>query len=212
MTIPQIIERKEVSEAQATRLRREANAVAKAARKQEWDLGGLILRASYDYVVVSGKPQALYQRWGYRTFGEWVETELHVSRKKAERLRHVWWVFEDQLKGAWTRSQLLGFCKMRELARVATRDNVSALLDWARTVSYYDVEREVAKLGADLKPDLLPRSERYITMNAKLTKEEMDEVQALFSSLRCGSLRNARTGTLLAEAARRLLGRGANAA
>lgn len=79
---------------------------------------------------VSGRP--LYEVWGFNNIGDYAEQELGIHRKKAQRLRGIWYRLCVELSGMDpdTRERIvaLGFAKVRELIRVLTVENAE---EWA---------------------------------------------------------------------------------
>lgn len=98
---------------------------------------------------VDGDPRKgpVYTGWGYATFGEWVEAELGLNEKKAERLRLIWFTLEVQLKDLdpeiKKRIVALGLGKVRELVRVLTLRNAESWVETAEKNTYRGVLKEV---------------------------------------------------------------------
>jgi len=89
----------------------------------------------------------VYTSWGYSSFGEYVEAELGINEKKAERLRSIWFTLEVQLRDMdpklKERIVNLGLGKVRELIRVLTMRNAEQWIEIAEKTSYRGLLREV---------------------------------------------------------------------
>lgn len=74
----------------------------------------------------------IFTDWGYKTFGQWAEEELGLQRRKAERLRRIWYCLEVELTGMdkLVKKRLvdLGWSKLRELVPVLSEGNAE---EWA---------------------------------------------------------------------------------
>jgi hypothetical protein len=98
---------------------------------------------------VEGDPRkpAIYTAWGHDTFKDYVERELEIDIKRAQRLRRMWWVLEVQLKelspDMKQRVVNLGETKVRELIKVLSLRNVESFVSQAETMNYKEVEKAV---------------------------------------------------------------------
>ncbi len=107
-----------------------------------------ILYQVYDTPVDGDRRRgALYTAWGFDSFAEYAEKELQINRKRAERLRKIWYVLEVEMKDLdpdlKQRIVNLGFCKVRELIRVLTVRNAKPWIDRAENMTYYELEANV---------------------------------------------------------------------
>jgi hypothetical protein len=97
--------------------------------------------------VPGGRP--VFASWGFTSFGDYAEKELGIHRKKAERLRNIWYVIEVRLKDLpkdlRNRLTQLGSSKMRVLTRVLDVSNAAAWLDLAESIPYVQLEQKVNK-------------------------------------------------------------------
>lgn len=76
-----------------------------------------------------------YTAWGFKTFGEYVEVELGIQRRKAERLRNIGEMFDvllvDTDPSLRKRLKKVGWSKLRELRRVfAVKSDPKFVLKW----------------------------------------------------------------------------------
>lgn len=112
----------------ASRTRKRAQILTKQLDTGYMELAK-ILYDIYD-CPIDGDPKnaSVLTTWGHASFKDYVENELGIHYKKAQRLRSIWYVLEIMLKDLdiKTKERLvaLGSTKMRELARVLTSANV----------------------------------------------------------------------------------------
>lgn len=87
--------------------------------------------------------------WGYSSFPEYVQEELGIHPKRAQRLIRIWYKLGIQLgdldKDLKKRIAALGFSKVRELVRVLTYKNASAWVDKAEQLSYLKLCKLIEK-------------------------------------------------------------------
>jgi hypothetical protein len=99
---------------------------------------GEILWEVYDTPGKNGEP--IYVEWGYDKFHEWAEADLNLHRRKAERLKRIWFTLERELKGldraVKKRLVALGESKMRELAPVLGMNNAEEWAEIGEQLSY----------------------------------------------------------------------------
>jgi hypothetical protein len=89
----------------------------------------------------NGNNAPIFTKWGYSTFSDYVEQELGIHRKKAQRLKAVWYNIEIRLKDTLDpelkkRIIALGFSKVRELVGVLTARNSEKWVEKAEELSY----------------------------------------------------------------------------
>lgn len=145
-----------------------ASKIRKRAKElsQTLDLGYLelarILYQVYD-TPMDGDPQraGVFAFWGYPTFGDYAEQELGLHKKKAERLRLIWYTLEVQLKDMEPeikeRIVELGYSKVRELVRVLTLRNAEMWVTQAEQLPYRKLYQAVVeeKRMQGIEPSLL---------------------------------------------------------
>jgi hypothetical protein len=83
----------------------------------------------------------VFTQWGYGSFAEYVQEELGIHKKRAQRLRNVWFNLEIRLKdqidpAVKKRLVGLGFSKVRELVRVISARNVEKWVEKGEQLSY----------------------------------------------------------------------------
>lgn len=89
-------------------------------------------------------------RWQYASFKEYVETELGIHHKKAQRLRNIWFNIEVRLAGKLDptlkdRLAKLGFTKAREIVPVMTAANAEEWISLAESVTYKQLNMKVRR-------------------------------------------------------------------
>lgn len=86
---------------------------------------------------------ALYERWGYTSFAEWVEADLGMDAQRAIRLRKIWYTLEIDCKGISDELKQnlvdLGSTKLRDLAPVLCTANAQAWYDLVKDKSVQEV-------------------------------------------------------------------------
>jgi len=128
------------SRAWGNRLRKRAQHLTSQLDTDYMELGR-ILYDVYD-CPIDGDPKnaSILVSWGHASFKDYVESELGLHYKKAQRLRSIWYVLEIVLKDLPVDVKLslvkLGASKMRELTRVLDKDNVDRWLAIAENDSY----------------------------------------------------------------------------
>lgn len=101
-----------------------------------------ILYQVYD-TPVDGVPNnpPVYTKWGYASWKDYVQEELGIHYKKAQRLRRIWYNLEVALRDKLDvdlkkRIVALGMSKTRELVGVLTPKNAEKWVEKAEELSY----------------------------------------------------------------------------
>jgi len=151
----------------ASKMRKRASELAKTLDTGYVEMGQILWDA-YN-TPVNGDPRkcAIYQSWGYDSFGDYVEKELGMHRRKAERLRNIGQMLSVHLAGIdpETKQRIvsLGWSKLRELTRIwfqkADKKTVNKWLDLAEKSSYpqllHAIGKALDKKEAAVKPKKL---------------------------------------------------------
>jgi len=145
------------------KLRDKAHALVRNIDKKYWELGRVL------YEIYSGVPggyrglmtgngskthrKAMFERWGYKNFGDYCERGLGLRKRTAENLRFAYRYFViDQRMTPATIDQLisLGRSKVYLLSGVATNADIAFWLKRARAMSFDQLKTEVlaAKVGS----------------------------------------------------------------
>lgn len=181
------------SEEWSKRIRRKAKTLSRTLDTGYMEMAEL-LHVIHD-TPVNGDPknQSVWASWGYSVFGEYVENELGIHRRKAERLRRIWEVLETDLAGLdrGVKRQLIaiGWTKMRELIRVLTVSNAERWIEMAEECSYPELRANIARAieiaaqknavsGDDEEHEEVPppEGERTKSMAFNLFPEQLDNV------------------------------------
>lgn len=106
----------------ATKMRKKAKDLAQQTDELFIELGRILFVIWDTTSDGDTTSQPLYEKWGYNTFADYVEQELNIDRRRAQRLRRIWYVLEIECAGIpdTLKSNLikLGTTKLRELCRV----------------------------------------------------------------------------------------------
>lgn len=137
------------SKAWATKVRNRAKELAGSLDTGYMEMAELLYTV-YDRFLdgdVSEKP--LYSVWGYQTFAEYAEKELGLQKRKAERLRAIWYRISVELKALpeelRTRIVALGWSKVRELIRVLTLKNAKKWVEQAEQLNHQQLSNSIQK-------------------------------------------------------------------
>jgi hypothetical protein len=129
-----------------------SNRIRKRAKEltNELDTGYMELaKILYDVYDTPVEGQAnnppVFKQWGYQNFGDYAEQELGIHRKKAERLRSIWYILSNLNIDEAIKNRLiaLGQSKMRELVRVLDSNNAKAWLELAERTSYVQLRNKI---------------------------------------------------------------------
>jgi hypothetical protein len=138
----------------ASKARKEAQTLAGRLDTDYIELARLLYQIFDAPVNGDEKNPPVWTQWGHGSFNEYVEDELGIHRKRAQRLRAVWYHIDVRLKGQIddpTKERLiqLGFSKVRELVRVLTPRNISQWVEKAEELSYPKLCKSIAKYRED---------------------------------------------------------------
>jgi hypothetical protein len=178
------------SEEWSARVRSKARKLARVIETGYMGLAELLY--AIDAIPVDGDQNkgAIYVQWGYDSFGEYVEQELNVQRRRAERLKTIWRRVQVELadmdESLRRRLIDLGWSKVRELVRVINLENAEKWIETAEGMNYQRVALAVKMAlskteeedsdGADPPEDV----EKLKVINFHLFPEQQDiVVQAL---------------------------------
>lgn len=91
----------------------------------------------------------IYKQWGFDSFAQWADEDLNIQKRKAERLRAIWYTLEVELAGMDVdlkkRIISLGVSKVRELVRILDMDNAEGWVGIAEKASYPVLRASIAK-------------------------------------------------------------------
>lgn len=141
------------SKAWANKLRKTTKTLARNIDEAQFELGVLLWRGWTTPIDGNETNNPIFMSWGYTTWKEYVEAELGLQSRKAERLRLIGKVLDVNLKDlpqkARTRFMKLGWSKAREVARIfrhqADEDTVNTWLDFAENNNYPATLHTVSK-------------------------------------------------------------------
>ena len=95
-------------------------------------------------IVVGEQTKFVYETWGYKTWAQFVRTEVGMFKATAVNYRKVWRVFGIELQGTFAIEDVLPIGKMVLLTHAElTAKNVNSWLKKARTMSCLDLKKEI---------------------------------------------------------------------
>lgn len=172
----------------ADKLRKEVKRLTLERASADMTWGELLHRVRTSFVLLESVELPLWRYYGYKSWGDFVETELGHSRKTAQRYMKIWKIFGKDLKGKWKKSLLLPTSKMRALVRLyengmIDEDNVEEWLRWAAPLS-------VSRVEAEIRAELGPEGDRdgdnagWHSFVVVLTTAEIDDLDQAISTAR----------------------------
>jgi hypothetical protein len=142
-----------------------------------WELGRVL------YEVYSGIPGgymtltkgagarkarvAIFEKWGYKNFGEYCEKEIKIKKRTAENLRAAYYYFavQQQLpENAIEQLITIGRAKVYLLTGVATKSNLGFWIKRAKNLSFEDLKKVVYSSKTD-KPLKTTRPRRSLRVD-----------------------------------------------
>ncbi len=133
----------------AKRMRKRAKELVGELDTGYMELGRILHEISNTAAEGDEKQEPIFKQWGFPSFGAYVEKELDVAVRKAERLRLIWQVLEVELvsldKATHDRLVRLGATKLRDLVGILDMNNVLAWLKLAETNSHTQLTNLVRK-------------------------------------------------------------------
>lgn len=166
----------------ADKMRKSAKEVAGRMETGYMDLAKIL----YDLfdVPVDGDPEngPWYKEWGYKTIGDFAETELNLQRRKAEYLRGIYYQLEVEMADmdptVKKRIIALGWSKVRELIKILTNKNAAKWVELAEGSNYPDLCASIAKYKEKLEAAhaLKDKGEKYVApVPIKVSKKKLNE-------------------------------------
>jgi hypothetical protein len=158
--ITPITQQKRVSEEDLVKaenlLRNEAKALVQDISNKYWDLGRVLYEV-YDGVpggyrgLMTGdgsktKRVSLFEKWGYKGFGEYCEQEVLLQKRTGENLRYAYYYFaiqQEMSKEVIERLVSIGRSKVYLLSGFATRDNITLWMDKANELTFEDLKKAI---------------------------------------------------------------------
>lgn len=186
------------SKAWGKRIRREVQDLARKVDKGYMDLARLLYTVWDTPLDGDREAGPVYKSWGYTSFDDYVQGDLGIDPKRAQRLKRIWYRIEVELGSEIdqeTKDRLLdlGFAKVRELIRVINGGNAKEWVGKAEELShsklcdlinqYLDkLQERLDAAEADGKPtsDIdaeIPEVEPMIPETFKLFKDQAKNVQ-----------------------------------
>jgi hypothetical protein len=137
-------------------LREEARTLIQEIDRKYWDLGR-VLWDVYDGVpggyraLMSGEGSrkdrvALFEKWGYKNFGEYCENEVGLRKRTAENLRFAYYYFAIQQEmpdNIVEQLMSIGRSKVYLLAGIATKSSIALWLEKAKELTFEELKKAV---------------------------------------------------------------------
>lgn len=202
------------------RLREEARNLVREIEHKYWDLSRCLYEV-YDGVpgghraLMTGEGsmqdrRSLFEKWGYKNFGEYCEKEVGLRKRTAENLRYAyWWFTIQQPMPEKIISELIsiGRSKLYLLSGMATIDSVTLWIEKAKELTHEELAKAIklAKAAtsdrniddeekdsspdeapsastatADAGPKHLPKPEEWHQLNVPLADAQFETWQAAF--------------------------------
>lgn len=136
---------KVLTERNAMSLRTKIQGIVDTYARSSSDICWALYETYYAETNVGGKPVAVYEAWGYKSWHEYVGLELGLHPTTAYALKRIWEVFYVRLAGSWDVGNLLPLTKMRILCAVERLDkrNVNSWLKRAKSMTCPQLVAEV---------------------------------------------------------------------
>ena len=122
----------------------------------------------------------IWKAWGYESFADYAEQELTMHRRKAQRLRQIWFRLEVELaelpEALRADITALGWSKVRELCRVLTLKNAAEWVTKAKACSYPELERAVTSYrtrALEIQAEVLDARENETLENVDQSSSHM---------------------------------------
>jgi hypothetical protein len=152
----------------AEELRDKISEAVASGRKSSLGLAALIHESYISTTMVGKEVKFVYESWGYKTWPQFIRTEVGMFKATANNWRKVWRVFGIELKGSYDEEEILPITKMVILSNYEklSRGNVSKWLKKAKNMSCLDLRREVFN------------TERARSFSTSVTDSELKEINA----------------------------------
>lgn len=136
-----------IPKAQQDDLRNKAKTLSKALEQGYMELAKILYEVFSTPIDNDPKNPPMYMAWGYTSFTQYADEELGLDRRKAERLRAIWYRLSVELCDLddITRARIinLGWTKVRELIRVLTLRNAQEWVEKAEGCSQQELQNAV---------------------------------------------------------------------
>jgi hypothetical protein len=159
----------------ADKVRKEAKDLAGRVDTEYINLARLLYEIYDTPVGGDEKNGPIWTQWGYKSFAEYVQEELGIHKKRAQRLKKIWERLEGLRsegmdEGVRDRLVQLGFSKIRELVRVVTPKNAEKWVGKAEELSYPHLTKIIR--------DTLDSAEKRGRAAREVTRDRETEAQS----------------------------------
>lgn len=136
-----------IPKAQIADLRTKAKTLSKALEQGYMELAKILYEVFSTPIDNDPKNPPMYVAWGFTSFAQYADEELGLDRRKAERLRAIWYRLSVELCDLddITRQRVinLGWTKVRELIRVLTLRNAQEWVDKAEGCTQQELQNAI---------------------------------------------------------------------
>ena len=176
------------SEVWAEKVRRRARQLSKALDTGYLELAEILYHVYITPVNNDPSQGPLWTGWGYSSFGDYADQELGLARRKAERLRQIWFHVEERLGSQLDRDlkkrlYAVGWSKLREIASLLIPENTEKWLHLAENGSH----AQVAAAAKQVRKRVDEARERKLAIRENpdggLTMDGFEEEEALLRQI-----------------------------
>lgn len=160
------METKKLSEKKTEQLRQRVGEVVTDHKRASLDLA-MVLHETYISTTTDGtNVMFVYEAWGYKTWAQFVRTEMGIFKTTADKYRKVWRVFGIDLANSYDPANLVPIAKLVILTSTElTPKNVKAWLIKAAKMSCLELRRELG-------------NERIHSFSTPVTKRELATINS----------------------------------
>lgn len=132
------------SESWSTKVRRRARVLMKTLDTGYMEMAEILYTVYNTRVNDDPQQPPIYTAWGFESFADYAASELGLHKRKAERLRRIYFdlenLREEGLDPKLRRRIIeLGWSKVREVLRVVSVTNAEQWIDMAETLNYEEL-------------------------------------------------------------------------
>jgi len=156
-------------------LREEARNLVREIDRKYWDLGRVLWEV-YDGVpggyraLMKGDGskkdrQALFDKWGYKNFGDYCEKEVGLRKRTAENLRFAYYYFaiqQEMPSNVIDQLVSIGRSKVYLLSNVATQSSIALWLEKAKELTFEELKMAI-------------KTAKAVTAGQSIDNEERDQ-------------------------------------
>lgn len=170
-----------LTEKKTEQLHQKVGQVVTDNKKASLELAMVLHETYVSTTIVNDSVMFVYEAWGYKSWPQFVRTEMGIFKTTADKYRKVWRIFGIDLAGSFDVEKLVPIAKMVILcAADLNHKNVNGWLTKASKMSCLELKREVYG-NERLHSFSTPVTERELkTINASIDyyREYVDETKS----------------------------------